>query len=109
MANETLTSAVAGETEAARLTFPLNPPVGEADTVNVVLPPESTVADGGVAVIVKSPAAKAGRFTNKMAARAAERTQYLRKEATFARARFICYYGCSMLWGKAFFPRRREG
>ncbi len=83
MANDTLTSAVAGETEAERLTYPVNPPVGDAVTVKVVLPPESTVADAGLDVIVKSPAAKAGRFTNRIAARTSDNTQYLRKASFF--------------------------
>ncbi len=66
----------------------MNPPVGDAVTLKVVLPPESTVADAGLDVIVKSPAAKAGRFSNRIAARAWDSTQYLRKASLFARARF---------------------
>ena len=79
-----LTSAVAGDTEAVKVTAPPKPLVGDAATVNVVLLPALTGAEGGVAVIVKSPAAKAGTFNNRTAARVPHRTRYVRNEASFA-------------------------
>jgi hypothetical protein len=74
-----LTSAEVGDTEAVRVTGPLKPLVGDAATVYPILFPAVIIAEAGVAAIVKSPAAKTGVLTTRIAASVPTRIDILRK------------------------------